>query len=77
MDASLLADNLHFVKTREKACHFMSIREITRDMADQCDIIYFSGRKLGCGRGGGICIRSEDIYRQMRGFVPLYEGFLT
>lgn len=43
----------------------------------QCDIIYFSGRKLGCGRGGGICIRDEKIYRDMRGFVPLYEGFLT
>jgi hypothetical protein len=32
MDASLLADNLHFVKTREEACKDMSIREITREM---------------------------------------------
>jgi hypothetical protein len=32
MDASLLADNLHFVKTREDACKDMSIREITRAM---------------------------------------------
>ncbi len=40
-------------------------------------MIYFSARKLGCARGGGICIRSEDLYRKMRGLVPLYEGFLT
>jgi tryptophanase len=32
MNASLLADNLHFVKTREKACSDMSIRDITRAM---------------------------------------------
>ncbi|WIA14817.1 hypothetical protein OEZ85_003299 [Tetradesmus obliquus] len=77
MDASLLADNLHFVKTREEACRDMSIRNITRAMADCCDILYFSARKLGCARGGGICIRSEAHYRAMRGLVPLFEGFLT
>ena len=77
MDASLLADNLHFNKTREESCKDLSVREITRKLADCCDIIYFSARKLGCARGGGICIRSEEIYRRMRGLVPLYEGFLT
>lgn len=75
LDASLLSDNLHFIKTREHP--EMSVREITRAMADQCDIIYFSARKLGCARGGGICIRNEKYYRQMRPLVPLYEGFLT
>lgn len=45
--------------------------------AAQCDIIYFSARKLGCARGGGICIRSEALYNKMRPLVPLYEGFLT
>ena len=77
MDASLLADNLHFIKEREEACKDLSIREITRRMADLCDVIYFSARKLGCARGGGMCIRSEELYRRMRGLVPLYEGFLT
>ena len=77
MDASLLADNLHFIKTREEACKAMSIREITRRMADLCDVIYFSARKLGCARGGGMCMKSEELYRKMRGLVPLYEGFLT
>lgn len=77
MDASLLADNLYFNKTREASCKDLSIREITRKLADCCDIIYFSARKLGCARGGGICIRNEKLYRRMRGLVPLYEGFLT
>jgi tyrosine phenol-lyase len=77
MDASLLADNLYFNKTREASCKDLSIREITRKIADQCDIMYFSARKLGCVRGGGICVRTEELYRKMRALVPLYEGFLT
>ena len=77
MDASLLADNLHFIKTREAACADWSIAEILRAMADLVDIVYFSARKLGFGRGGGICLRDETTYRQLRGFVPMYEGFLT
>jgi tryptophanase len=76
-DASLLADNLHFIKTREKACQDMSIREITRQIADMCDIIYFSARKLGCARGGGICTNSRDAFMKLRELVTLYEGFLT
>ncbi|WP_202801743.1 tryptophanase [Rhodovulum sp. PH10] len=77
LDASLLADNLHFIKTREGAFKDLSIREITRKMADLYDVIYFSARKLGCARGGGICIRDRALYERMRGLVPLYEGFLT
>lgn len=77
LDASLLADNLYFIKTREEKCKDMSIREIARAMADLSDIIYFSARKLGCARGGGICTRNKDIYMKLREFVTLYEGFLT
>jgi len=76
-DASLLADNLYFIKTREEACKRMSIREITRAIADLCDIVYFSARKLGCARGGGICTRNRDLFMKMRELVTLYEGFLT
>ena len=77
LDASLLADNLYFIKQREAACQQLSIREITRRIADLCDIIYFSARKLSHARGGGICIRDEALFRKMRGLVPLFEGFLT
>lgn len=76
-DASLLADNLYFIKTREDSCRDRSIREITRDLSDLCDVIYFSARKLGCARGGGICTSHRDAYLKMRELVTLYEGFLT
>ncbi|NLV91321.1 MAG: tryptophanase, partial [Firmicutes bacterium] len=77
MDASLLADNLYFIKTREESCRSMSIREITRAMAELTDIIYFSARKLGCARGGGLCTNNEEAYIKLRELVTLYEGFLT
>lgn len=77
LDASLLADNLYFIKKKEERCKKMSIREITREMSDLSDIIYFSARKLGCARGGGLCTNNEEIYLKIRDFVPLYEGFLT
>lgn len=77
LDASLLADNLYFVKEREEAYKDMSIREITRIFSELSDIIYFSARKLGCARGGGICTNSEEIYLKIREYITLYEGFLT
>ena len=77
LDASLLQDNLHFIKNREEKCKNMSIREITRTISGLSDIIYFSARKLGCARGGGMCMNDKQAYVQMREYVPLYEGFLT
>lgn len=77
LDASLLADNLYFIKEREAQCKNMSIKEITLELAGQCDIIYFSGRKLGCARGGGICTNNKKLYTDMRELITLYEGFLT
>jgi tyrosine phenol-lyase len=76
-DASLLADNLWFIKTREAAYKNASIRDITLEVSSLFDIIYFSARKIGCARGGGIMMNSEDLFAKMRGLVPLYEGFLT
>ena len=53
------------------------MREITRMIADQIDIIYFSARKLGFARGGGISMHDEKLYLKMRELVPMFEGFLT
>lgn len=77
LDASLLQDNLYFMKEREEQCKDMTVREIALEVAKACDIFYFSARKLGFARGGGICIREEDMYKRMRGLVPMFEGFLT
>ncbi|MCE5196433.1 MAG: tryptophanase [Negativicutes bacterium] len=77
LDASLLADNLHFMKEREEQCKSMSIREITLAISSLCDITYFSARKLGFAKGGGICMHDRKLYLKMRELITLYEGFLT
>lgn len=77
LDASLLADNLFFIKTREQEFKDTPISHITREMGQIFDVIYFSARKLGCVRGGGIVTNDEKHYNRMKEFVPLFEGFLT
>ena len=77
LDASLWQDNLFFILQREEACRAMTTREVTRAMADAVDIIYFSARKLGFARGGGICTGSRALCERMQELVPMFEGFLT
>ena len=77
LDASLLQDNLYFIKTREKEMQSLSVREITRKIADLFDIIYFSARKFGFARGGAILVRDEALFHSMEDLVPMFEGFLT
>jgi len=77
LDASLLQDNLYFIKVREEKLKNKSIREITRMIADLFDIIYFSGRKFGFARGGAIMVRDEELFHSMEDLVPMFEGFLT
>lgn len=77
LDASLWQDNLYFIRQREENCKGMSTREITLALASEIDIIYFSSRKLGFARGGGICMHSERLWNEIRELVPMFEGFLT
>ncbi|MBQ8735333.1 MAG: tryptophanase [Bacteroidaceae bacterium] len=77
LDASLLQDNLYFMKTREAMCKDMSIKDIMHKLASVMDIVYFSARKLSFARGGAIISNNEELILKMKGFIPLYEGFLT
>ncbi len=77
LDASLLQDNLYFIKIREEKYKDMSILEITNEIASHFDIIYFSARKLGFARGGGISVRTKELWDSMKEALTLYEGFLT
>ena len=77
LDASLLQDNIYFMKKREAQCKYMDTREIYHLLADKMDIIYFSGRKLGFARGGAIITHNKALHDRMMEYVPLYEGFLT
>ncbi len=77
LDASLLQDNIYFIKTREDGMKQRSAAEILRMIADLFDIVYFSGRKFGFARGGGILVRDEKMFHAMEDYVTMYEGFLT
>jgi len=77
MDASLLQDNLYFIKTRKQSCVGKTILEICNEIADCVDIIYFSARKFGAARGGGICLNDEHLANRVRELIPLFEGFIT
>ena len=77
IDASLLTDNVYFNKVREEKCQDMSIQEIVHALSDCADIIYFSARKLGSAKGGGIVVNDVKLYDQMKVLIPIYEGFLT
>jgi tryptophanase len=76
-DASLLADNLYFIKLREPGYENVAVKDISREIASFMDILYFSGRKLGSAKGGGILVSDEKLFLKMRELVPLFEGFLT
>lgn len=77
LDASLLQDNLYFIKTREESMKDKSIRENTRMIADLFYIVYFSVRKFGFDRGGGIMARDEAMFHAMEDYITMFEGFLT
>jgi tyrosine phenol-lyase len=77
MDTSLINENLYFIKTREEGYKDKPLKEILHEMLSYTDFSYFSGRKVSCTRGGGICTNIHEIYMQMRDLVPLFEGFLT
>ena len=76
-DASLLADNLYFIKMRDPQYKDVDIKDITREIASFMDVLYFSGRKLGAAKGGGILVSDDALFLKMRELVPLFEGFLT
>ncbi len=77
LDASLLQDNIYFMKLREAQCKYMTPKEIYHLLADKMDIVYFSARKLSFARGGAILSHNADIIKSMMEFIPLFEGFLT
>jgi len=76
-DASLLGDNLYFIQVRDPDYKDVDLKTITREITSLMDIVYFSARKLGSARGGGILVSDEELFLKMRELVPLYEGFLT
>ncbi len=77
IDACLIAENAWFIKQREPEFALFSLAEIIHEMAKLADIVYFSARKLGAARGGGIVTNDEKLVAKMKDLIPLFEGFFT
>ena len=77
LDASLVGENVYFIKKREPGYENRTLGSILLEMSDLCEIVYFSARKVSSSRGGMICTNRTDLFDMMKNFVPLYEGFLT
>lgn len=75
LDASLLADNLYLIKVREEEFKDWELGDIVKEIASHFDLIYFSARKLGFARGGGIALRTKELYDRMKEFVTLFRRF--
>ena len=77
IDCSLISENAYFIKRREPAYCKASIGEIVKEMMAQADVIYLSGRKSACVRGGLIATNNPEYFEQLKAWLPLYEGFIT
>ncbi len=77
IDCSLISENAYFIKRREPAYADKSIAEIVSEMMQQADMIYLSGRKSTCVRGGLIATNTPAYFEQLKAWLPLYEGFIT
>ncbi len=77
VDGSLISENAYFIKRREAAYKDASIQEIIHEMMSLADILYLSGRKSTCVRGGFIATRDRKLFERVKPWLPVYEGFLT
>ena len=77
IDCSLISENAYFIKRREPAYADASIESIVLEMMSQADLIYLSGRKSTCVRGGLIATNNAEYFEQLKAWLPLYEGFIT
>jgi tryptophanase len=77
LDASLLGENAYLVLQREEEFKNSSMEIIMKVMTALADLVYFSARKISSSRGGGMCMNSMEIYKELEALVPLFEGFTT
>ena len=77
IDCSLISENAYFIKRREKEYMDWSIADIVTEMMAQADMVYMSGRKSTCVRGGLLATNKPEYYEQLKAWLPLFEGFLT
>ena len=77
VDCSLISKNAYFIKRREPNYKDCSIRQIVLEMMSHADLIYLSGRKSTCVRGGLIATNNPKYFESLKAWLPVYEGFIT
>ncbi|NLN17673.1 MAG: tryptophanase [Firmicutes bacterium] len=77
IDCSLISENAYMIKQREAEYADWSVADIVREMMAQADVIYMSGRKSTCARGGLLATNNPEYHRQFSEWLPVFEGFLT
>ncbi|MGI6610805.1 MAG: tryptophanase [Limnochordia bacterium] len=77
IDCSLISENAYMIKQRDSAYADWSIADIVREMMAQADLIYMSGRKSTCARGGLVATSNAEYHRKLSEWLPVFEGFLT
>jgi tryptophanase len=77
IDCSLISENAYFIKQREPEYADATIADIVKEMMAQADLIYLSGRKSTCVRGGLIATRHKEMIDKLKAWLPVYEGFIT
>jgi tyrosine phenol-lyase len=77
IDCSLISENAYFIQQREPEYTAWSIADIVKEMMRQADVMYMSGRKSTCVRGGLIATNDVNLYRKFSELLPVFEGFLT
>ena len=78
LDAARFAENAYLVQQREAGQAGRSVAEIAREMMSLADGCTMSAKKDPMVNiGGFVALRSEELYRKVRDFGILYEGYAT
>jgi tryptophanase len=77
IDCSLISENAYFIKRREQGYADCSVEKIVHEMMSYADLIYLSGRKSTCVRGGLVATNNPKYFESLKEWLPVYEGFIT
>jgi len=78
LDATRLAENCYFIKTREPGYKDKSIAEILREICSYADGATMSAKKDNLVNiGGWLAVNDEEIFDKARNMVVIYEGLHT
>lgn len=77
-DATRVAENAYFIKTREESCKNMTIAEIVYELCKLTDGCTMSAKKDPMVNiGGFLAVNDEKIFDKARNMVVIYEGLHT